>query len=151
MKIFLIGVDHRIQWIPKQLDPEWSAKLQEFSEYLDHICSKNEITLIAEEFSEEALKKSNAVDSVSRQVSAKSGVQHLFCDPTTQERRTSGISTDSQREQFWLDRLTSTCHDKIIYICGENHLKSFLDKLSMAGHDPTILSSGWGKGWESIS
>ncbi len=55
MKIFLIGVDHRIQWIPKHLGPESSAKLKEFFEYLDHICSKNEITLIAEEFSEEAL------------------------------------------------------------------------------------------------
>ena len=88
---------------------------------------------------------------ISCQVSSKAGVQHLFCDPTTQERQTSGISTDSQREQFWLDRLTSTCHDKIIYICGEDHLKSFLGKLRVAGHDPTILSSGWGKGWEVIS
>ena len=150
MKIFLIGVDHRIQWIPKHLSPEWSAKLQEFSEYLDYICSKNEITLIAEEFSEEALKKSNAAVSVARKVSAKTGVQHLFCDPTTQERQSSGISTDSQREQFWLDCLTSTDHDKLIYICGEKHLKSFLSKLSLAGHDPTILSSDWGKGWEVI-
>jgi hypothetical protein len=151
MKIFLIGVDHRIQWIPKHLCQEWSAKLQEFSEYLDYICSKNEITLIAEEFSEEALKKSNAADSMARQISAKSGVQHLFCDPTTQERQVSGISTDSQREQFWLNRLTSTCHDKIIFICGEDHVKSFVGKLRMAGYDPTILSSGWGKGWEVIS
>lgn len=147
MKIFLIGVDHRIQWTPNHLSPEWYAKLQEFSEYLNHICSKNEITLIAEEFSEEALQKSNALDSVARQVSAKSGVQHLFCDPTTQERQASGILTHSQREHFWLDRLALTCHDKIIFICGRDHLQSFIAKLRKAGHDPTILLSGWGEEW----
>jgi len=147
MEIFFIGVDHRIQWVPNHLSSEWDAKLQEFSEYLNHICSKNEITLIAEEFSEEALQKSNALDSVSRQVSAKSGVQHLFCDPTTQERQASGISTHNQREHFWLDRLASTCHDKIIFICGRDHLQSFIAKLRKAGHDPTILLSDWGEGW----
>ena len=72
MKIFLIGVDHRIQWIPKQLGPESSPKLKEFFEYLDNICSKNEITLITEEFREEAHKKTNAVDEVDpRQIHAE--------------------------------------------------------------------------------
>lgn len=146
MTIFLVGVDHRIQWIPKHLGPESAAELEEFSEYLAHISSDNEITLIAEEFSEEALEKSNAIDSVARRASAKAGVQHLFCDPTTQERQASGISTSCQREQLWLNRLTSAPHHRIVFICGEDHLESFSARLNMAGHQTNTLSSGWGKG-----
>jgi len=148
MKIFLIGVDHRIQWLPKHIGPEWVKELQNFSDHLSKACTDHKITLIAEEFSEEALSNSDAIDSVARGVSFELGIKHLFCDPNSQERENSGIKTNYQREQFWLDWLTASGHDAILFICGDDHLESFSKKLNSAGHQTTIKSNRWGKGWE---
>jgi hypothetical protein len=53
-----------------------------------------------------------------------------------------------QREIIWLDRLKESInlHKNILFICGNNHLESFQDKLKNDERfhfDVKIVSMGW--------
>lgn len=147
MNVFLIGVDHRIQWLPKQFGSEWHNELKLFADYLHRECLQKKAGLIAEEFSDEALSRSNAENSIARIVSDRLGVQHMFCDPDSLQCASHRISTHSEREEYWLTRLLSAKQQVVLFICGDTHTKPFLDLLKSRGHDASILSSGWGRDW----
>jgi hypothetical protein len=97
--IFIVGVNHEIQY--------WfegcSASTKEFKKYLETEVVNRNITLIAEELSNEtisneAISKHNAaIDSVARVVASSKGSKHQFCDPDSKVRKDLGIP----------------CHDKI--------------------------------------
>ena len=102
------------------------------------------VTEIAEEFSEDALDKSNSTYCTAREVATKLCIAHRFCDPTTEERRQHAVFTDIQREEFWLTRLSGSKEEDILFICGDDHIESFSNRLTMAGYPNKILSRRWG-------
>lgn len=93
--IYLIGVDHEIQH-----DGIGCASLSlrnKFSVFLKNKIVEYDITLLAEEFSEEALYeiskgKIATVKNVAEELkSEKPKVEHKFCDPNKKERKIIGI------------------------------------------------------------
>jgi hypothetical protein len=118
--------------------------IDEFAAYLELSARELEVTEIAEEFNEDALRKSNTTYCIAREVAAKLGIRHRFCDPTAEERRQHAIFTDDQREQFWLMRLSGPKEKDILFICGEDHIESFSRRLTEAGYSNKILSRRWG-------
>ncbi len=87
--IYLIGVEHKIQY-----DGSYAKSQQErdkFSIYLKQQVLKLKISLIAEELSEEALRKYKGNNSTAKLVAKELNVIHLFCDPNTNERKLAGI------------------------------------------------------------
>ena len=46
MNVFLIGVDHRIQWLPKQFGSEWDNELKLFADYLYRECLQKKRVLL---------------------------------------------------------------------------------------------------------
>jgi hypothetical protein len=151
MYVFILGVDHRIQWIPTSSGPEWSSKIEEFIDEIQAQCKSRNIELVAEEFSEYSLKSSNALDSTARGAAADLGVLHLFCDPDPNERQLLNIETADDREAEWLRRLVSSGKTRILFICGDNHVDAFASKLTTSGHKVETVGRGWGKGWHSIN
>ena len=152
MHVYIVGVNHRIQWWPPSPRPEWTKRLLEFEEYLAEKCGCLQIDLLAEEFSEEALRGSNSTRSTGRNVANDRGISHRFCDPSKEERENLGIASDDheQRMRLWLECILTTHSKRVLFLCGDNHVQNFSGLLTDAGHRVETLSQGWGKNWRMI-
>lgn len=62
-----------------------------FCKFLKDKIKKYKITLVAEEFNEDALKISGADIATIQNLADKIKVKHLFCEPIRQERQNKGI------------------------------------------------------------
>jgi hypothetical protein len=141
--VFIIGVDHIIQhngfgW------PAKSSAIKELSEYLEKIAREFDVTIIAEEFSEESLRINHVTMSTAQIVAKRINLKHLFCDPNREERKALGISSDDERERIWVECLRDVIKETILFICGDSHIESFKDKLLLEGVTAEIVSQGWG-------
>jgi hypothetical protein len=101
--------------------------------------------MLAEEFSEEALSRSNAMACTVRDAARRLQVSHLLCDPDSQERGRLGVTTDDLREQVWLNRLLAAGAERVLFVCGDDHLDTFPARLRDAGHCAEELSRGHGR------
>jgi hypothetical protein len=144
--ICLIGVDHVIQH-GGYLDTCKEVALREFQFYLGQVVQEKGIDIIAEEFSEVALKRSNTDFSTCKELARALKIEHLFCDPTPEEREALKIETAEQREHEWLKRIRGYFHMNILFICGSEHLQSFKRLLAANGFKVAILSDGWGNSY----
>jgi hypothetical protein len=85
-QVLLVGVDHRIQYMNADCGPKWLARIKEFQDYLFALAIDNEVSLIAEEFSEEALSMNSATGATVRESAQRSNCAHLFCEPSKRWR-----------------------------------------------------------------
>ena len=161
--VYLIGVDHSVQWNRE------SKEAREFVSFLEKKISQLRPSLIAEEFSEQALKQNNVESTTVQDVAVRHEIKHIFCDPSDKEREEIGYPTKKQlresfgirssiegtkehkkrnlherafwplREKFWLDKIQKTKSARIIFICGSEHLESFRKLLLENGYFPIFL------------
>lgn len=167
--LYIIGVDHKIQY------KFWLQKCQysQFEAYLGKQVAKYGVALIAEELSEEAMQPCGVKESLGQMVAQELGVEHRFCDPTSEERESLGIPSEAElkqhlglgkflkdtepqrleeeeqkywpiRERFWLDRICDATVQPVLFLCGDTHVDSFLRLLESEGHDAKVLSRHWG-------
>src|SRR5216683_5104087 len=144
MTIRLIGLNHRYQ-LRGYAGADWSA----FERYLLSYSANKGVDLLAEELSDEAVRKWKAEDSVARHVARCLGVRHLFCDPESGQREALGIrsfgdilaelgprptvdlveATEREdwrvREQHWLNTLRNVSFTTCVFILGSQHVESF--------------------------
>lgn len=114
--VYLIGVDHFIQHT-KHMTPTKTRSVQRFTDYLREQVASRNITAIAEEFSEEALKKSGVgVQSTLQPLAKQLNICHRFCDPDTDERERLGANNDPKRERVWLERIQELESSTILLI-----------------------------------
>ncbi len=151
MDVYLVGVDHRVQWIPASSSSEWEVVILGFIKFVYEKSELLGIDLIAEEFSEYLIEHNHAEDSTARRAAREIGIPHLFCDPDPHERKDLGIQNDDDREKEWLRRIINSGSSRILFICGDNHIASFQALLTDTGHKAEIVGGNWGKGWESIN
>src|SRR6266850_5284786 len=88
MNVALIGLNHGYQFRGCQ-EARWDA----FEAYLLSYARTEGVDLIAEELSEEALRKWKATGSVARHVAGCLGIRHQFCDPDSSQREAIGIQS----------------------------------------------------------
>lgn len=162
MTIQLIGLNHGYQL--RGFDSaDWSA----FEQYLLAYTASEDIDLIAEELSNEAIRKWKATDSVARHVAQRLGVRHLFCDPESGQRRALGIRSLDEiaaeleplgqvglaeakkreawlmRERFWLERLREVPFRACVFILGSQHVESFALLLRSEGWEAAVVEKKW--------
>lgn len=142
--IHLIGVDHVIQH-SGYMNPEKNHAITDFQSYLCEQARSLGATLLAEEFSADALQLNSVSISTVGQVAQELGVRHLFCDPGRAERNRLGISTHDEREAYWLEQLRPFEEDEIIFVCGDDHISSFPNVLHLANWTCRVLTTGWGR------
>lgn len=87
--IYLVGIKHEYQHDGSDRVDE-SAK-RNFIAALENMIKECGVSLIAEEFSVQALKNSNATVSTARHIANKLNIKHLFCDPNDEERKNIGV------------------------------------------------------------
>jgi hypothetical protein len=87
--IYLIGVNHRIQHNGNNSSD--LSKRNGFINYLLRKVNEFDVLLIAEEFNQEALTRSDATKATAKIAAEKARIEHRFCDPDSQERVRIGI------------------------------------------------------------
>ena len=149
-QVFLVGVDHRIQYINASCGPDWRARIRAFEDYLVSQASELSADCLAEEFSEELVAINSATACTVRDAAARAKCAHCFCEAPSSERAQTGAALVEARENYWLERIRGTGANRIIFVCGNDHLSSFTNRLQTAGYSTTELSRNWGVGWEYI-
>ncbi|MBI3405043.1 MAG: hypothetical protein HY046_06255 [Acidobacteria bacterium] len=84
----IIGVNHRVQGAKSGVDR--TADQVAYAECLARAIDDHTPDLVAEEHSPEALASCGQDISVTKEVAAAGGVEHKFCDPTTEQRAAIG-------------------------------------------------------------
>ena len=121
-----------------------------FEDYLASQAIGLDVTLMAEEFSEELMTRNGASDCTTRSAAQRAGCVHLFCEPSIEERSRMGEDLSAKRECYWLGRIKSSEHLRVLFVCGSEHLSSFKDLLENCGYEASELSRDWGRGWELV-
>lgn len=149
-QVFLVGVDHRIQYTNASCGPDWRSRIRAFEDYLVSQATTLSTDLLGEEFSEELLAINRATACTVRDAAARAQCAHYFCEAPSSERAQTGAALVEARETYWLERIQSTGANRIVFVCGNDHLSSFANRLQTAGYSTTELSRDWGMGWELI-
>ncbi len=156
--IYLIGVNHGVQYQTEKNDPAQAKIILKFKNYLDQKIQELKICVLAEEMSQYALEKNHATKHIVKEISHKNQIEHLMCDPSPSERKKLGITSAlvsvldkeakkyfPQREQFWLDKISNKLLKNVIFICGNQHISTFSILLKHNGVNIKVLSENWGK------
>lgn len=154
-KIYLIGVNHCIQFERDDDGTKWQVEIEKFKIHIKNLINEYSIDLLAEEFSKEATVEYNRVEhSLLEKIGENCGVKHLFCDPNNTEQSTLGVSKEKTekekaeiRETEWLRRIKQTGKTKILFLCGDDHLASFQSKACESGFACEEKGKSWGKGY----
>lgn len=167
MRVMLVGTNHRHQVVGCS-----EGQSEAFSHFLRKVIRKCQIQTLAEELNEEAFATWGGHGSTARSLAESLGIQHIFCDPTAQERACIGISTTAQvkadlnlgkflkseqveqldaeqrkywpqREAYWLTRLRSMGCNQCLFILGSDHVQSFMALLSAHHIQPVLVHENW--------
>ena len=149
-KVFLVGVDHRIQYTTGQCSSPWRERVKQLEEYLVELAVQNDVSLIAEEFNQELLDRNTATSCTARDAASRINCAHLFCEPPSTWRNGRSNSLSADREMFWLDRLKASNSRRTIFLCGNDHLATFQGLLTEAGYVAKVESINWGAGWQFV-
>jgi hypothetical protein len=146
---YLIGICHCIQFDGK------CTLNREFISYLSEVVNKYRIEVIAEESSEDSLKKWSIDKTSVQKFSEDHVLKYIACDPNIDERKVLGIRSDEEirsekglpkilnheqlntldqekirdfpkREEFWLNKIKEYSTRPVIFICGSMHLNNTL-------------------------
>lgn len=148
--LYLIGVHHQLQ---SNSDHDFASLRRYFIQYLSQIVSGLKVQLIAEENSSEAL---GGFSSTLAELAQQLNVEHRYCDPNSLERKEAGImrrdeynspedkrAADIKREKIWLSRIDPNKAQNVLFICGANHVTSFILLLRQNNWDVKLLSEHW--------
>lgn len=139
-----------------------------FAETLRVVAQRVSADLIAEELNIQALHEMGADRSVPQSVASALHLPHLFCEPNRTERLTLGIYEDTailvsafpeqvseaeflrlsadswrRREEEWCRRLCLSAAQRIVFICGSDHIASFPSLAETKGFIVTIAERDW--------
>ncbi len=97
--IYLIGVNHAVQDYKWSRDPKrgdlYEALTKEFKAFLYDVINTHNITVLAEEYNEEALGRGYD-KSVLKDIAKSLCLTHLYCDPKKKEREKLGIPSQEE-------------------------------------------------------
>jgi hypothetical protein len=136
--VYLIGGRHDIQFDPGPHPAKIVRdKRASFKAHVFEVIETLGISILAEEFSDEAKRKWKVSESTLEQLAKAKGIEHRFCDPTPVQREENGIqqSDSDKRKQFWLSRIQDCKSRNVMFVCGDDHVEAFGKKLIAAGFD----------------
>ncbi|TSA01622.1 MAG: hypothetical protein D4R81_05920 [Nitrospiraceae bacterium] len=147
-RIYLVGVDHQVQHNGPIMIPEREKAISDFCHFLEATAKEFHISLMAEEFNEDALEMSLATKSIVQQIAERLGLKHKYCDPTKNTRTQLGLHNDRDlREEYWLSCLNDYVEaERILFVCGTDHLDTFSKKLTRKGLPAILLPEQFGIG-----
>jgi hypothetical protein len=132
--LYLIGVHHLIQHDARSVKIV-REKRATFKAHVLEIINKLDISILAEEFNEEAKKNQGVGRTTLEQFGKAKAIEYRSCDPTSIERKERQIESSDwdTREEIWLSRINDCQNKNVLFVCGDDHFQSFSKKLTAAG------------------
>lgn len=152
---YIVGTNHKFQFCDPEID---ASRHQIFSETLSGLISDNGISGLAEECNIQALNEQKCQASSVQILAVNRELPHRYCDPDRDARDKRGIlqenairasafmkdETEDQiqemikksylkRESYWADELLNFNVWPVLFVCGANHVKSFVSVLDQHG------------------
>jgi hypothetical protein len=142
MRIHIIGIDHGFQRV-REVSERFVEPQKRLLICIRKLIGIENITLLAEEYSMEALEKHNDRFTHLQVFSKEFGIRHVFCDPDSAERKSLRILEKNEnehgpREEYWLAKLEECGKDLegwVVFLCGYDHLQSFRQLCIDSGYD----------------
>lgn len=156
--IFIIGIDHAIHQREHPL--LGTEGMLDLRDTLRELTGEHEIHLVAEENSVQAMQHHNMANTPAQVFAEEHNIQYLLADPDSQERAALGIRSrqdtavrlgidifntteadrdlinknhrdaDQLREVEWMNRIRPYNNADIVFICGFEHARSFVELLN---------------------
>ncbi|VFM95440.1 MAG: hypothetical protein BECKG1743D_GA0114223_100503 [Candidatus Kentron sp. G] len=153
--IHVIGLHHGIQHNGGVLRhiPGLAALREQFGYYLMGVVKERGISVLAEELNKDALAMFHAPESLAESVAGKLGIAHVFCEPDLRTRSSLGFTRrlgkkhHFVRERLWYNEIIGYKGQRILFICGANHVASFTEFARGKGQPVTVLTSYYGRGF----
>jgi hypothetical protein len=144
----LVGVNHVYQLGPHSASPMFadapSAPFEEFDAFLRSALVSHGIRGIAEEMSRAALKKHfRSGESVPCRLATAVDLPHRYCDPDPETQKALNITSDSEREKYWIKELITLDTFPVLFVLGASHVDSFERLLTDSGFQPFIMARDW--------
>jgi len=139
-----------------------------FANLLRELTVTHGVHVLAEELNQQALEEVDKNTSVVQMVAAEQAMPHLFCEPDRQERHQLGIRTENDirisafpktltedvvqalsteswrhREMEWLRRLDAVKSEVVLFVCGANHIPTFVPLAQEQGFAITVVHAAW--------
>ncbi len=141
MNIIIIGIDHGFQRV-RSMSAVFTLNQRLLTEMIHELISAENVSLFAEEYSQEALDKYGDSQTILQVLSKRYNIRHLFCDPNSEERALLRPIKPSEsqyraREEYWLsllEGLNLAMSDRVVFLCGYDHLDTFAELCLMKGY-----------------
>jgi hypothetical protein len=142
--VHLVGVDHVYQLGPHIDNPMFadspSAPFEEFDAFLRLALVSHNIRGLAEEMSRAALRRQfRSGESLPWQLARAIDLPHRYCDPDPEMQKALNITSDSEREKYWIRELIIFDTFPVLFVLGASHVESFERLLSDSGFYPVII------------
>lgn len=147
--IYLFGLTHDCQCYNGKNDEQAeSLKIE-----VNRLLKDNKITILAEEYNQDALKETNGKQTVLQTIKDDNPIlKHIFCEMSASMRcdnqiptrnfiiqkrwlNDQDISDDAVREEmrkyypirekYWLSKILKHKDEQILFLCGADHIESF--------------------------
>lgn len=139
-----------------------------FAQVLKELALSFDVGAIAEELNQQALEEVGSQVSVPQLVAAELQLPHLFCEPNRAERASMGIRAENEirlsrfpdtldeptikrlvaeswrlREDEWLRRLRELTADRVLFVCGADHIATFVPLARNGGVLVNVAHEDW--------
>jgi hypothetical protein len=120
--VYLIGVNHFVQFATDHRAKIVRDTTASFKAHVLEVIEPSGISIVAEEFNDEAKRIWRVSgDTVLQHVAKAKGIEHRFCEPG--------------REEMWLDQIADCKSKNVVFVCGDDHFDSFAVTLENVGFD----------------
>lgn len=158
MHLYIVGTHHKHQFACCNAFDPAEQESNAFAVYLKEQCQSLNIQTLAEEMCSDARQKWQIQQTVPQSVADELGISHTDCDPTEKERAVLGIQNEGlikmnglmheepeetvqeniraeydKREWEWIRRLDQLQHERVLFVCGTDHSRSFAEKTVQRG------------------
>jgi hypothetical protein len=169
--LYIIGTGHHYQFGEgTQFGKDLCTREDEaaFVRMLRETTARLSIRVMAEELNPQAFTEVGKSASVLQIVAAQLALPHLFCEPDSSERDALGIWEEnairvsafpkeldkgvvqaliaqswSRREQEWLRRLEETKAENVLFLCGSDHIPTFVALARDHGFESIVVDPDW--------
>jgi hypothetical protein len=169
--LYIIGTSHHYQFgagVRFGQDECTVADQSAFTEMLYDVIASFGGEVLAEEANQQAIEEVGKKTSVVQQVATQKAVPRMFCEPDRAERVTLGIRNENQiriaaypgeleeaevqkqvadswrlREQEWLRRLEDVKSKIVVFVCGANHVLTFVPLAEEQGFVCKVVHADW--------
>jgi hypothetical protein len=169
--LHIAGTSHHYQFgAGVRFGPDHCTEADEraFVELLHNLAHSCAAEVFAEELNQQALAEVGKTSSVMQLVAATLKLPHLFCEPDRAERTALKIMDENEirfsvfpkrldeavvqaraaeswrrREQEWLQRLVIAKSKNVVFVCGANHISTFVPLAQAEGFECKVVHAHW--------